>query len=278
MSKLDWASIDALITRALDEDIGGGDVTTGAIFDHGERVSAVLTAHQACVIAGMEVAARVFRRLDPDVELDNAIEDGALVEAGDTILHVEGQAQALLEAERTALNFLQHLSGIATLTREYVDAIAGTEATLLDTRKTIPGYRALAKYATHVGGATNHRMGLYDAILIKDNHIAAAGDIAEAVKRARKADLPVEVECDDLDQVKAALKAGADRLLLDNMEISMLKRAVKLVAGKVPLEASGKVSLNNIRAIAKTGVDFISVGAITHSAPAVDIGMDFSIF
>jgi nicotinate-nucleotide pyrophosphorylase (carboxylating) len=194
-------------------------------------------------------------------------------------MRVKGNARAMLAAERSALNTLQHLSGIATLTRRYVDAIAGTGATLLDTRKTIPGLRALEKYATRMGGAENHRMRLDDGILIKDNHVAVCGGVAEAVRRARSAGTPlqIQVEVDSIEQIEEALAAGADRLLLDNMDPPTLRRAVELVAGRVPLEASGGVRLENIRAIAETGVDYISVGRITQSAPAVDIGMDYAV-
>jgi len=221
----------------------------------------------------------LFRALDPAVEIELLAKDGDRIEHGTTLMRLAGNARAMLAAERSALNTLQHLSGIATLTRQYVDAIEGTGAVLLDTRKTIPGLRVLEKYAARMGGAQNHRMRLEDGVLIKDNHVAVCGGVAEAVRRAKAAntELQVQVEVDRLDQIEPALAAGADRLLLDNMDPQMLREAVALVARRVPLEVSGGVTLETIRFLAETGVDFISVGRITQSAPAVDIGLDYSI-
>jgi nicotinate-nucleotide pyrophosphorylase (carboxylating) len=269
--------IERAIDAALAEDVGRGDITTRAIVPAGTRLKLALRTRQTIVLAGIEVAARVFRRLDPKAKIDILARDGERLDAGATLARVAGDAAALLTAERTALNLLQFMSGIATLTRAYVDRIAGTRARLLDTRKTVPGLRALSKYATRMGGATNHRMRLDDGILIKDNHVAIAGGIAEAVRHARAGRdgiRDVRAECDTLDQVRDAIAAGADSILLDNMDVATLREAVRLVAGRVPLEASGGVTLENIRAIADTGVDFISTGRITQSAPSVDIGLD----
>lgn len=268
------------VARVLAEDLGsGGDVTSKATVAADARFSAEMNCRQAIVVAGLDLAAEFFRVLDPAVEIEPLIKDGDRVEHGTTLVRLAGNARAMLAAERSALNALQHLSGVATLTRRYVDAIEGTGAILLDTRKTIPGLRALEKYAARMGGAENHRMRLDDGMLIKDNHIAVCGGIAEAVRRAKAADtgLPVQVEVDRIDQIDAALAAGADRLLLDNMDVPTLREAVRIVGGRVPLEASGGVTLETIRFIAETGVDYISVGRITQSAPAVDIGLDYSI-
>src|SRR5689334_10858946 len=267
------------VGRVFAEDLGkGGDVTSNATIAENANFTAAMNARQRMVVAGIELAAAFFRALDADVKIEELVKDGAQVEHGTTLLRLEGKARAMLTAERSALNTLQHLSGVATMTRQYVDAIAGTGAVLLDTRKTIPGLRVLEKYATRMGGAENHRMRLDDGVLIKDNHVAACGGVAEAVRRAKAADtgLQVQVEVDRIDQIEPALDAGADRLLLDNMPPPVLREAVTLVGGRVPLEASGGVTLETIREIAETGVDFISVGRITQSAPAVDIGMDYS--
>jgi nicotinate-nucleotide pyrophosphorylase (carboxylating) len=269
---------DALLDAAFAEDLGAaGDITSAATIPAGARLKAAMVARQPLVLAGLPIAVAAFARLDPGAAIAAHAADGDRLAAGATILTVMGNARALLAAERTALNILQHLSGIATLTAAYADAIAGTGATLLDTRKTIPGLRALAKYAVRMGGGANHRMGLFDAILIKDNHVAVAGGVAAAVAAAKAASaLPVQVEVDRLDQIAPALDAGADRLLLDNMPPPMLREAVGLVAGRVPTEASGGVTLETIRAIAETGVTYISVGRLTQSAPAVDIGLDYA--
>ena len=271
---------EAFVRRALDEDLGeGGDVTSKATIAADARFTAELGAREPIVVAGLDLAAAFFRVLDPDVTVRQLVGDGNVAHAGATLMTMSGNARAMLAAERSALNTLQHLSGIATLTRKYVDAIAGTGATLLDTRKTIPGLRALEKYAARMGGAENHRMRLDDGMLIKDNHIAVAGGVAAAVRSAKDAGttLQIQVEVDSIDQIEEALSAGADRLLLDNMDPPTLRRAVDLVAGRVPLEASGGVRLESIRGIAETGVDYISVGRITQSAPAVDIGMDYAL-
>jgi nicotinate-nucleotide pyrophosphorylase (carboxylating) len=268
------------IRRALGEDLGrGGDVTSNPTIPADARFTAAMNARQEIVVAGIEIAAGFFRTLDSKVAIELLAKDGDKVEVGATLMRLEGNARAMLAAERPALNTLQHLSGVATLTRRYVDAIAGTGAIVLDTRKTIPGLRLLEKYAARMGGAENHRMRLDDGVLIKDNHVAVAGGVAEAVRRAKEANtgLPVQVEVDRIDQIEPALAAGADRLLLDNMDPAKLREAVKLVAKRVPLEASGGVTLETIRCIAETGVDYISVGRITQSAPAVDIGLDYSM-
>jgi len=272
--------IGDFVRRVLAEDLGeGGDVTSNATIGADVRFSAGLAAREPIVVAGLEVAEAFFRALDRDVSANSLVSDGDRVDAGAVLMQLSGNARAMLAAERPALNTLQHLSGIATLTGRYVDAIEGTGAILLDTRKTIPGLRVLEKYAARMGGAHNHRMRLDDGVLIKDNHVAVAGGVGPAVSAAKKANtgLQVQVEVDRIEQIEEALAAGADRLLLDNMDPPTLRRAVALVAGRVPLEASGGVRLDTIRAIAETGVDFISAGRITQSAPAVDIGMDYSL-
>jgi nicotinate-nucleotide pyrophosphorylase (carboxylating) len=266
------------VRRVLAEDLGsGGDVTSKATIDANARFTAEMNCREPIVVAGLEIAIAFFRALDREVRVERLAGDGDSVERGAVLLRLDGNARAMLAAERSALNTLQHLSGIATLTRRYVDAITGTGATLLDTRKTIPGLRLLEKYAARMGGAENHRMRLDDGLLIKDNHVGVAGGVAKAVAAAREfgSGLPTQVEVDRIEQIEPALAAGADRLLLDNMKPDLLREAVKLVGGRVPLEASGGVNLDTIRAIAETGVDYISVGRITQSAPAVDIGLDY---
>ena len=272
--------VEEFVRRVLAEDLGeGGDVTSAATIAPDARFCVVINCREAIIVAGLEIAAAFFRALDGDVSIQPLAVDGDRAATGTELMRLEGNARAMLAAERSALNTLQHLSGIATLTRRYADSIAGTGATLLDTRKTLPGLRALDKYAARMGGAENHRMRLDDGILIKDNHVAVCGGVAEAVRSAKAANLglPVQVEVDAIDQIEEALAAGADRLLLDNMDLETLRRAVAQVAGRVPLEASGGVTLDTIRGIAETGVDFISVGRITQSAPAVDIGLDYSL-
>ncbi len=271
-----WMAVQPLLELAIAEDIGPGDVTSEAILPPDQTLQAQLVVKKPGVIAGLPVAAAVFRRVDPAVRFTPRVRDGDRVAPGDVIAEVEGPARSLLAAERTALNFLQRLSGIATLTRRFVDAVAGTRAVILDTRKTHPGYRALEKYAVRMGGGQNHRMGLYDMILIKDNHIAAAGSITAAVRRARAAypHLPVEVEVQDLDQLREALELPVDRIMLDNFDLEGIRAAVQMAAGRVPLEVSGGVTLERVAELAATGVDYISVGALTHSAPALDISMD----
>ena len=273
----DPADIKAVVDMALAEDLGEGDITTAAVIPADTRISLVMATRQDIVVAGLGVALEVFNRLAPDAAIALEVEDGDRIKAGTVMARIEGPAAGLLSGERAALNILQTLSGIATLTRAYADAIEGTGAVLLDTRKTLPGLRGLSKYATALGGATNHRMSLDDGVLIKDNHIAVAGGVREATRRAKAAGLEgVQVECDTIDQVKEAIEAGADRLLLDNMAPDLLRHAVAVADGRVPLEASGGVTLETIRAIAETGVDFVSAGAITMAAPAVDIGLDLA--
>jgi nicotinate-nucleotide pyrophosphorylase (carboxylating) len=272
--------VDEFVSRVLAEDLGaGGDVTSKATIAEDARFTAEMNCRQPIVVAGVDIAAAFFRRLDPDVRVEALAQDGDALGVRSTVLRLEGKARAMLAAERSALNTLQHLSGIATLTRQYVEKIAGTGASLLDTRKTIPGLRALEKFASHMGGAQNHRMRLDDGLLIKDNHVVVCGGVAEAVGRAKAANtgLQVQVEVDRIDQIEPALAAGADRLLLDNMPPHVLREAVAVVKGRVPLEASGGVTLETIREIAETGVNYISVGRITQSAPAVDIGLDYSL-
>lgn len=272
--------VEDFVRRVLAEDLGaGGDVTSNATIAADARFSASINCREAIIVAGIEIAAAFFRALDPEVRVDPLVSDGEPALAGAVLMRLKGNARAMLAAERSALNTLQHLSGIATLTRRYVDAIAGTGAKVLDTRKTVPGLRVLDKYAARMGGAENHRMRLDDGILIKDNHVALCGGVAQAVRAAKAAGarLAVQVEVDRIDQIGPALDAGADRLLLDNMDLDRLRQAVALVAGQVPLEASGGVNVDTIRAIAETGVDYVSVGRITQSAPAVDIGLDYSL-
>ena len=280
MTDFALAGFDAeeFVTRVLAEDLGeGGDVTSAATIAPQARFTAEMNGREPIVVAGIALAEAFFRRLDPEVIIERLAEDGAKVAAGAVLLRLSGNARAMLAAERSALNTLQHLSGVATLTRRYVDAIDGTGAILLDTRKTIPGLRALDKYAAKMGGAHNHRLRMDDGLLIKDNHIGVAGGIAEAVRAAKLAatGLPIQVEVDRVAQIEPALAAGANRLLLDNMPPPVLREAVALVAGRVPTEASGGVNLDTIRAIAETGITYVSVGRITQSAPAVDIGLDY---
>jgi len=272
--------LDEFVRRVLAEDLGtGGDVTSKATIDADARFAAELACREEIVVAGLDIALAFFRELDGEVSIQKLASDGQHAMAGTVLARLDGNARAMLTAERSALNTLQHLSGIATLTRQYVDAIAGTDAILLDTRKTTPGLRVLEKHATRMGGAQNYRIRLDDGVLIKDNHVAVCGGVAEAVRRAKAANtgLQIQVEVDRIDQIEPALAAGADRLLLDNMPPPVLREGVALVASRVPLEASGGVRLDTIRVIAETGVDYISVGRITQSAPAIDIGMDYSL-
>ena len=275
---LDRFDLPAFITSTLAEDLGpGGDITSAAVIPAEARFTGTMDSRDAIVVAGLPIAEAFFRALDAEVVIERLVEDGQSVPAGTDLLRLHGLARAMLTAERSALNTVQHLSGIATMTRSYVDAIAGTGATLLDTRKTIPGLRALEKYATRMGGATNHRMGLWDAAMIKDNHVAVAGGVSPAVARAVAAGIErIIVEVDSIDQISSALEAGATHLLLDNMDPATLRAAVEIVAGRVPTEASGGVRLDTIRAIAETGVTYVSVGRLTQSAPAADIGLDFA--
>jgi nicotinate-nucleotide pyrophosphorylase (carboxylating) len=263
-----------VVARALAEDLGDGDVTTAATVPADTRARAVIRQKAPGVVYGLDVAEQVFRSLDPETTFTRAVAEGTWRESGE-VLEIEGRARALLSGERTALNFLQRLSGVATMAARAVRAVQGTGATILDTRKTTPGLRALEKAAVAAGGATNHRAGLYDAILIKENHAALAGGVGEAVRRAREEapGLPLEVECRDLTEVDEALGAGAPRLLLDNMTPAQLRETVEHVGGRAELEASGGVTLQTLRDVASTGVDFVSVGALTHSAPALDLSL-----
>jgi nicotinate-nucleotide pyrophosphorylase (carboxylating) len=270
------------VKLALTEDIGSGDVTTLATVPKNFTANAVMRAREPLVVAGLEFAETVFRELSRNVRISRLVKDGQRVEAGAGLLKISGPARAILSAERVALNFVQRLSGVATLTAQFVDAVKCTRAKILDTRKTTPGWRRFEKYAVACGGGRNHRIGLFDMVLIKDNHLAALRDakpnaIAAAVQRARAKcpKLQIEVEADTLKQVAQAVDAGADVILLDNMTPAQLRQAVKFIAGRARTEASGGVNLKSVRAIAGTGVDFISVGALTHSARAVDIGLDF---
>jgi nicotinate-nucleotide pyrophosphorylase (carboxylating) len=278
MFDLPGFDLSAFVRATLAEDLGdGGDITSAAVIPAEARFTGVMDSRDAIVVAGLPIAEAFFRALDPGVAIERLVADGQRVAAGTDLMRLEGMGRAMLTAERSALNTIQHLSGIATMTRAYVDKIAGTGAILLDTRKTIPGLRLLEKYATRMGGATNHRMGLWDAAMIKDNHVAVAGSVAEAVRRAVAAGIErIIVEVDRVDQIEPALAAGATHLLLDNMDAPTLRGAVTLVGGRVPTEASGGVRLDTIRAIAETGVTYISVGRLTQSAPAADIGLDFA--
>jgi len=268
----------AFIAGTLAEDLGeAGDITSAAVIPATARFTGVMASRDSITVAGLALAEAFFRALDPMVAIERLVEDGTAVAPYTALLRLEGSARALLTAERSALNTVQHLSGIATLTAAYVAAIAGTGATLLDTRKTIPGLRMLEKYATRMAGAQNHRMGLWDAAMIKDNHVAVAGGIAPAVAAARAAGIArIIVEVDRIDQIEPALDAGGTHLLLDNMGPEALRTAVALVAGRVPTEASGGVTLDTIGALAATGVTYVSVGRLTQSAPAADIGLDFT--
>lgn len=280
-SGLDIQDARLVIETALAEDIGSGDITSTAVIPETLHFTGVLSARHDMVVAGLPVAQEAFRMVVPTAGFRPLIADGDAATAGTILAEIDGPARGLLTAERTALNLLQTLSGIATTTRQYVEKIRGTSCTLLDTRKTIPGLRKLSKYATRCGGAQNHRMGLFDGILIKDNHIAVCGSISEAVRKAKLATqaaslrLGIEVECDTLAQVAEAVESGADMLLLDNMTVDELRQAVALVAHRAKTEASGGVTLETIAAIAATGVDFVSVGRITQAGPPVDIGLDW---
>ena len=272
--------LNAFVRDTLAEDLGptGRDVTSESVIPAEARFTGTMDSRDAIVVAGLPIAAAFFLHLDPEMEIELLAFEGASVGAGSDLMRLSGKARAMLTAERSALNTVQHLSGIATMTKKYVEAIAGTGCTLLDTRKTIPGLRTLEKYATRMGGATNHRMGLWDAAMIKDNHVAVAGGVAEAVRRAKDSGIErIILEVDTLSQIEPGLAAGATHLLLDNMDAATLREAVAVVAGRVPTEASGGVTLETIRAKAETGVTFISVGRLTQSAPAADIGLDFSI-
>jgi nicotinate-nucleotide pyrophosphorylase (carboxylating) len=268
------ATIDDVVARALAEDLGSGDVTTAATVPPGARAQALIRQKAPGVVFGLSVAEHVFRALDPEAEITRLVSEGEWRESGE-VLAVQAHAAAVLSAERTALNFLQRLSGVATMAARCVEAVEGTTARILDTRKTTPGLRSLEKAAVAAGGATNHRAGLYDAILIKENHATMAGGVGAAVRKARAAapGLSLEVECSSLAEVDEALAAGAPRILLDNMDLGQLSEAVGHVGGRAELEASGGFTLQTVGAVAATGVDFVSVGAITHSAPALDLSL-----
>jgi nicotinate-nucleotide pyrophosphorylase (carboxylating) len=278
--QLSRQEIEEFIDRALVEDIGRGDLTTNVTIAPDKTLKVAMQSRQDVVLCGLEIAAAVFHRVDPTIKVKLEAKDGDKVGPKAVLARIEGNARAILSAERTALNIVQHLSGIATLTRRYADLVEGTGATLIDTRKTIPTLRNLAKYASYTGGARNHRIRLDDGVLIKDNHIAAFGSITETIKSCKRkvpALTIIEIECDTLDQVREATDAGADMILLDNMDVPELKEAVKIVAGRAVLEASGGINLETIRAKASSGVDFVSVGRMTQSAPAVDIGLDWGV-
>jgi len=270
-------TIEHVVAAALAEDVGEGDVTTAATVDPGAVGAAALLVQEPGVVFGLAVVEAVFRAVDSEVEVEPLIEDGARLDTPAAVARVTGPLGAILTGERVALNFLGRLSGVATLTRRYADAVAGTGVAILDTRKTTPGLRLLEKQAVVAGGGRNHRFGLDDGVLIKDNHLRAAGSMAFAVERARAAtDLPVEVECDTLGQVSEALAAGADAILLDNMPLDELRAAVELVAGRARLEASGGITLDDVRAVAETGVDEISIGALTHTARSLDVSLEIT--
>ena len=276
MTRLDLLLVEPIVKMALEEDLGWGDVTTCVTVPRLARAEARIVSKSAGIVAGIDVARMVFTTLDSRIAFEPCIEDGSQLEPGTAIAKVQGNAAEILSGERVALNFLQRMSGIATLTSQYVARVSHTKAKIVDTRKTAPGLRYLDKYAVRIGGGHNHRFGLYDGILIKDNHVAAAGGIAAAVRAARTSaphTLLIEVEVTNLEQLKEAIDCGADAVLLDNMSIDMLKEAVELASGRVILEASGGITLENVAQIAETGVDLISVGALTHSVRALDISM-----
>lgn len=266
-----------LITLALEEDIGVGDVTTNAIISENQTSKAQLIAKEPLVLAGMYYVIETFRQVDHEVVVKAEARDGQFCETGTVLATIEGPTHSVLLGERTALNILQNLSGIATISKQYADRLEGLKTKVLDSRKTSPGMRLMQKYAARIGGVSNHRMGLFSAVLIKDNHIAAAGSITKAVELCRAANpvMSIEVETETLDDVKEALACEADIIMLDNMTIEQMREAVDIVAGRAKTEASGNVTLENLREIAQTGVDYVSVGAITHSAPASDISLNF---
>jgi nicotinate-nucleotide pyrophosphorylase (carboxylating) len=273
--RLDPSAYQDIVRRALAEDVGSGDVTTLGTVDPGARGHGVFIVKADCVLAGLDVAREVFRQVDPSVAMVDTRTDGDRCRAGTIVADVQGPAAALLMGERTALNFLQYLSGMATVTRSFVDAAAG-RITVLDTRKTAPTLRALAKYAVRCGGGTNHRMGLYDAVLIKDNHIRLAGGIGTAVRRVRRASpgLSVEVETQSIEQVDEALAAGADLIMLDNLDVATMRAAIARIGGRARVEISGNMTIERVRSVAELGADFVSVGALTHSAAAADISFE----
>ena len=270
--------IDTIIEAALKEDMPDGDVTSESLVPPESVSKAILLVKEDGILAGIDVAARVFWKIDPHVVFDKNVEDGSSIRAGDTLARIEGPSISLLKGERTALNFLQRMSGIATLTQKFVKSLEGSQTQILDTRKTTPSLRSLEKYAVKMGGGTNHRLNLSDMVLIKDNHLKIVGNISEAVKRARDSvgpDLKIEIETTTLEEVKEAVRSGADMIMLDNMSPKRMREVVEWVDGKVPLEASGNVKLSTIKEIASSGVDFISVGGLTHSYQSLDISMEF---
>lgn len=275
---MNWERVDHLIDLALEEDLPAGDITTEAIVPPDLSANAVFLAKEDGVLAGIEVAAKVFQKVDSAISFKKIKDDGQEFKKGEILAEVKGRAASLLKAERTALNFLQRLSGIATLTRAFVREVSGTKVVILDTRKTTPGWRHLEKYAVRMGGGQNHRQNLSEMMLIKDNHIRIAGGITPALKRAKAkiaSGIKIEVEATSLDEVREALAGGADMIMLDNMSLDQIRAAVELVAGRVPLEVSGKVNLQSVRHLALTGVDYISVGALTHSFKSADISLEF---
>ena len=275
--KLDSKYADDVVDAALREDLGPGDITADSIFSENAQCDAAIKAKAEGIIAGLPLAKRVFRRLDAEAEWIELKREGNGVEPGEMVARISGRARAVLSGERTALNFISRLSGIATLTHRFVTAVSGLPVKILDTRKTVPGMRALDKYGVTVGGGTNHRFGLFDGVLIKDNHIALAGGIENAVSKLRKnlkRGMPIEVETTTLEEVSEALSAGADIIMLDNMDLRTISKAVDLIRGRALVEVSGGVSLENVREVAETGVQLISVGSLTHSAPALDVSMD----
>ena len=274
-----WDIIDRLIDFALEEDIGSGDITTRVTVDPDLTGTAVLIAREEAVLAGLDVFKRVFRKVDPRTRFDDSFMDGDIISAHQVVSTIHGSISSILKAERTALNFLQRMSGIATMTHRYVEKVMEFDVKILDTRKTAPGLRWFDKYAVRVGGGTNHRFGLFDGVLIKDNHIAAAGSVEQAVKKAKSMaphTLKVEVEVEDIEGVKQAVDAGADIIMLDNMSVETMRQAVQVVSGRAIIEASGGVNLDTVADVAGTGVNFISVGALTHSPAAVDFSLDIS--
>ncbi|WP_338241961.1 carboxylating nicotinate-nucleotide diphosphorylase [Aurantiacibacter hainanensis] len=281
--KIEGFDLHAFVRETLAEDLGEGlpgggiDVTANSVIPADARFQGVMDSRDAITVAGLPIAVAFFRHLDPDMQIDVLVEEGAQVQPGTDLMRLSGNARAMLTAERSALNTVQHLSGVATLVRRYVDAMDNPDCTLLDTRKTIPGLRHIEKYAVRMGGGSNHRMGLWDAAMIKDNHILVAGNVGEAVRRARDAGVQdIICEVDRLDQIEPALEAGANHILLDNMDPETLREAVKIIAGRARTEASGGITLETIRAKAASGVDYVSVGRLTQSAPAADIGLDFT--
>ncbi|GET30122.1 carboxylating nicotinate-nucleotide diphosphorylase [Prolixibacter sp. SD074] len=280
MSTLNFDVIDPIIEYALKEDIADGDITTNAVIPGEMQTTATMTAKADGVVAGLPVAEKVFCKLNTNIEWTTYIEDGSFVNKGDVLVQVKGSFRALLTGERLALNFLQRMSGIATETSRYVKAIRGYKTEILDTRKTVPGLRLLDKYAVKMGGGTNHRIGLYDMVMIKDNHIKVAGGITEAVKAIRPttaAGVKIEVETTNLNEVEEAIAAGADIIMLDNMDNETMKRGVELIKGRAKVEASGNMTLERVKDVAASGVDFISIGALTHSVKALDISMNIDV-